>query len=350
MPATVIVGGQYGSEGKGKVAHWWAEQPNARAAIRVGGPNSGHTVVDGSRRLVLRQIPTAALIPGMLSLLGPGSYVDPEVLLAEIRLLGVTPNELAIDPSAVVVTEDNKTAEANAGLLGRIGSTLSGTGGAVLSRAARDGSVRFVSDVKAIAPFVRQTYPIVRMLLDQGSRVIAEGTQGFGLSVLHSPEYPFVTARDTTAAAVASEAGLSPLDIDEVVMVIRSFPIRVGGHSGHLENETDWQSITNDGHHDHGIDEFTSVTKRLRRVARFDASIVRRALAINNPTYVVLNHMDYVDHECCVTGELSSRAEAFLRQVEEELERRIDFIGLGADVLLKRTVDDHLRVNDRARA
>src|SRR5438552_17620514 len=131
MPATVIVGGQYGSEGKGKVAHWWAEQPNVGAAIRVGGPNSGHTVLDGRRRLVIRQIPTPALVPGVLSMLGPGCYIEPDVLLDEIQLLGLSPSELAVDPAAVIVTEDHKEAETRAGLRTRIGSTLSGTGGAV---------------------------------------------------------------------------------------------------------------------------------------------------------------------------------------------------------------------------
>lgn len=133
MPVTVVVGGQFGSEGKGKVAHEFAKRLKAAAVVRVGGPNSGHTVIDqnGVPR-IFRCLPTAAILPDVVCVIPAGAYVDPEVLEAELRLTGLGPDRLIIDPAAVLVTETHKIQEARSGLRDRIGSTGSGTGAAVL--------------------------------------------------------------------------------------------------------------------------------------------------------------------------------------------------------------------------
>lgn len=100
MPVTVIVGGQFGSEGKGKVAHALAREKGARLAVRVGGPNSGHTVIDPrGNALVLRQLPTPAILPDTICVLGAGSYIDPEILLHEIEQTGLSSGRLKIDPN-----------------------------------------------------------------------------------------------------------------------------------------------------------------------------------------------------------------------------------------------------------
>jgi adenylosuccinate synthase len=98
MAVTVVVGGQFGSEGKGKVAQYLASEQRAAAVVRVGGSNSGHTgfATDGERH-VLRQLPTAALLPDVLCVLGPGSYIDADLLLAEIARTGLDSSRLLID-------------------------------------------------------------------------------------------------------------------------------------------------------------------------------------------------------------------------------------------------------------
>src|SRR5262245_48181090 len=128
MPVTVVVGGQFGSEGKGKVALQWARERSAKAVVRVGGPNSGHTAIDSAgRTTVLRQLPTAALLPDVFCVLGPGSYVDPRLVVEETERLGLPTERIAIDPHAVLVTDEDRLAETT-GMLGRrIGSTCSGT-------------------------------------------------------------------------------------------------------------------------------------------------------------------------------------------------------------------------------
>ncbi len=338
MPATIVVGGQYGSEGKGKVAHFWAQKSGASIAVRVGGPNSGHTVVDPRRgRVVFQQLPSAALLSDVICVLGPGSYVDPTVLLAEIETAHLGPGRLFIDPHAVVVTDSSRAIETNARLREQIGSTLSGTGAAVQSRVARDGSAVFVTALPDLERWVAPTQPILRTALSEGKRLILEGTQGFGLSLLHSPDYPFVTSRDTSAAGVAAEAGVSPLDVDDVVLVIRSYPIRVGGNSGPLLGEVDWETVRERGKHDHKISEFTTVTKRLRRVGDFDAAMVRQAIALNASRHIVMNHLDYIDHDCCVTGAVTERINAFLEQTEAQIGAAIDYVGVGPQTLIERT-------------
>ena len=328
MPVTVVVGGQFGSEGKGKVAHARAAGTGAGFAVRVGGSNSGHTAVADGEAIALRQVPTPALLPHRpVSVLPPGAYLDVPILMAEVERLGLEPGRLVVDPLAMVVEPSDRALEAGGDLRARIGSTQSGTGAAVARRVMRGPDVRLARDEPALAPFLQSTAPILRRALDRGERVVIEGTQGFGLSVLHNAAYPYATSRDTTAAAAVSEAGLSPLDVDEVVLVVRAYPIRVGGASGPLPRETTWESVA--ARSGGGpLEEYTTVTGRLRRVADFDPAVVRAAIAANAPTHLVLNHVDYVDAQCR-EGEPSGAAWAFARWVGDGVGRHVDYVGTG---------------------
>lgn len=336
MPVTVVVGGQFGSEGKGKVAHFMAKELDATVAIRVGGPNSGHTVIDTEGvPIVFKQLPTAALLPHVQCVLPAGSYLRADILLHEMKIARLDPERLLIDPNAVVITERELREERESDLRRWIGSTLSGTGAAVIARASRIGTVRLARDEEVLKPFVRSSVRFLRERLDKKERVLIEGTQGFGLSVLHSPHYPFATSRDTTAAGFVAESGLSPLDVDDIVLVIRAFPIRVAGNSGPLPEEISWETLDHESGHRSGIAEYTSVTRSLRRVARFDPRIVHGALAVNRPTRIALNHVDHVDSECAATGRLTRRARSFVRDVTSSLDAPIDYVGFGPDHLAR---------------
>lgn len=333
MPVTVVVGGQYGSEGKGKVAQQLAAGQHARAVVRVGGSNSGHTGVIEDRRVVLRQLPTAALLPDVLCVLGAGSYIDLSILLDEIDRVDLPPSRLIIDGNATMITADDLAAEESGGLVKQIGSTGSGTGAAVARRVNRRPPLLLAREVPALAPYVEDVPRRLREILGDDGRVLIEGTQGFGLSLLHSPHFPKTTSRDTTAASAVSEAGLSPLDVDQVVIVLRAFPIRVAGNSGSFgAEEISWETIAREGGHDQSLAEFTSVTRKLRRVARFDPEIVRQAIACNQPSMVVLNHVDYVDAGC-TDRELTQKAVDFVASVGERIGRNIDLVGVGPDEL-----------------
>ncbi len=337
MPITVVVGGQFGSEGKGKVAYFLAQEKKATIAIRVGGPNSGHTVIDPSGTpIVFRQLPTAALLPDVRCVLGAGSYIDPDILLNEVARAGLSEDRLLVDPNAVIITERERLEERNSHLRQSIGSTLSGTGAAVRKRIDRGSSVRLAKQEERLLQFVKPVVPFMRAHLEAGDRILVEGTQGFGLSLLHSVYYPYVTSRDTTAAAFISEAGLSPLDVDEVVLVLRTFPIRVGGNSGPLPDEIDWQTVSLESGSPSPIIEHTSVTRSARRVARFHADVVRQAILVNAPTHIVLNHLDYMDMSCRYLGALSEKASRFVAQVESLIGASIAYVGFGPSSFVKR--------------
>jgi adenylosuccinate synthase len=338
MPVSIVVGGQYGSEGKGKVSHYLAREMKACFVVRCGGPNSGHTVIDeqGNAR-IFQQLPTAAILPDVKLAICSGSYIDLDVLWREINETGLEQGRLFIDPDAVIITEELRHREAESGLVTRIGSTGSGTGAAVAARANRELSLLFAKDIPELKPFRANVPEILRDALDQRERVIIEGTQGFGLSPLHARQFPYTTSRDTTAAAFLAETGLSPLDVDDVVLTIRAFSIRVAGNSGPLPTEFNWETLTKESGSLKPILEYTSVTNKRRRVGRFDERVVKEAIAVNAPTSIVLNHLDQVDASCKDSQIGTGRIVSFVHEIEAKIERRFSYLGLGPATLVKRS-------------
>jgi len=334
MPVSVVVGGQFGSEGKGKVAQFITRTSSASAVVRVGGPNSGHSAVANDGRLItLRQLPAGCIGTDAIVILPAGSLIDVQLLRNEIDALGMTPARLRVDAKASLVTAAHRQTEVSDGLVEEIGSTGSGTGAALRERMSRVTTHMRAKDEAALAPFIEEnTASLLRALLDNNERVVVEGTQGFGLSLWHATDYPFATSRDTTAAAFVAEAGLAPHDVDDVALVIRSFPIRVGGHSGPLPNEIEWPTLAKEAQLPNDFHELTSATRRVRRVARFDPVVVRDAITCNRPHRVFLNHMDYIDPRWKQTGKLSREASDFLIRIEAEIGREIDYFGFGPDI------------------
>ena len=332
MAVSIVTGGQYGSEGKGKTAFLWARDKDAAAAVRVGGSNSGHTVYgEDNIQYAFRRLPTASLLQGVTAVLPAGAYIDMPVLQKEIRISGISEGRLKVDPNAVIIKEEYKEFEAKNGMGAYIGSTLSGTGAAVAARAmrAKDRPVMRAQDVPELQPYLSDTKAYLRGLLDQGREVVIEGTQGYGLSNYHAEDYPCATSRDTTAAGFLAETGLSPFDVEHVILVIRGFPIRVAGHSGKLESEITWQIVSEESGAKELFEERTTVTDKVRRVGRFAGKIVREAIMVNRPDILVLNHVDYFDYANKNQGQLSSRQLECVRRIEEEIGQKIDFCGNG---------------------
>lgn len=331
MPVSVIIGGQFGSEGKGKTAYFFANYLKAKAVVRVGGPNSGHTVIDkNGNALIFKHLPTSSIVKGIKSVLTAGHYINLSILKDEILLSKINVNDLYIDPFAVILTESDIKEEQGSKLKDNIGSTCSGLGSSVKNRIERKNDILFAKDIDYLKPYIKETNPFLRSLLNKEERIIIEGTQGFGLSLLHSNLYPFCTSRDTSAGAFVSESGLSPLDVDDIIMVIRTFPIRVGGNSGPLKNETSWEEITKNAQSETSIREFTSVTKKLRRVGYFDEEVVKRAISYNRPTRIILNHADYF------TFSSISDLDNYLKDIELRIGQKIDYIGFDRKSLIKR--------------
>ncbi|MBM7326348.1 adenylosuccinate synthetase [Agrobacterium sp. S2] len=332
MPVSIVVGGQFGSEGKGKVALEIARRARGPVTvIRVGGPNSGHTGYDrNGKKWALRQMPASCVDKNVDVVFPAGSYIDADLLLSEIEELQYPKERVFISPYARIILPEHKDWEKAAGLTGAIGSTGSGVGGAVMASVAREASNFPLSspDAQHVAPlqgFVTDVATLLRMQLDRGVRVVIEGTQGFGLSLLEGGYWPKATSRCTTAAGALAEAGLSPMDVDDVTLVIRSYPIRVAGESGPLLGETSWDEIAKrTGKTD--IREYTTVTKKLRRVGRFDSDVVMRAISANSPTRLVMNHLDYIGRSEDILDH-HSEVGNFLKGIQASLDRAIDWLG-----------------------
>jgi len=335
MPVSIVVGGQFGSEGKGKVSYYFAQKSGAAAVVRVGGTNSGHTVIgkDG-KEFIFRSLPTAAIDHKITCILPSGSYIDTNILRSEMERSGIPRENLKIDPYAVIIDQSMIDEERKSALREEIGSTLSGTGAAVIRRLRRIEGVTFAKDCGELAPYITGTKALMRNFLDNKEHIIIEGTQGFGLSPINSIYHPYCTGRDTTAAGFLMETGLSPFDVENIIMVIRAHPIRVSDNSGPLPNETKWEDIKCSSGAGTDLTEFTSATKRKRRVAGFDSEVVRAAIQVNKPNIIVLNHVDYIDYSCHDSDTVPGTVEAFVKNVSTEISRGIDYIGTGKSAIL----------------
>jgi adenylosuccinate synthase len=177
MPVSVVVGGQFGSEGKGKTAlEIVRRDQTVAAAIRVGGTNSGHTALSSTgRRYALRQLPAASIDRSVRVILPPGSYIDIGIFKEEAERLELGPDQIAVSFMARIITNEHKAWERDSDLDRAIGSTQSGTGAAVMAMTAR-GTAKFpirsiqAEDVPELQPYLKDTGSEVRQLLDAGKR------------------------------------------------------------------------------------------------------------------------------------------------------------------------------------
>jgi adenylosuccinate synthase len=321
----VIIGAQWGSEGKGHMAAFLAREYDY--LVRVGGPNAGHKVI--KPEFTYRLLPSGTLHnSGAKLLIGPGATLDVDLLQEEIQLCDVGVDRLFIDPHAMVIEKSDL--EYEQGTLASIASTKKGGGYAAARRLMRGGlkgtpAVRLARDVEALKPYV---HPIVEKLdaaYRAGARIFVEGTQGSGLSLFHGP-YPYVTSRDTTVAGTLAECGIAPARVRRVIMVARTYPIRVAnpkdgsGTSGPMSLETSWDEIARRS----GLDaeelkahEHTSVSKQLRRVGEFDWALFRKACSLNGPTDIALTFADYISKINMDARRFEQLSEETLRFIEE---------------------------------
>ncbi|MGH8613801.1 MAG: adenylosuccinate synthetase [Gammaproteobacteria bacterium] len=336
MSLWVVVGGQYGSEGKGKISAFITLQEEIDICIRCGGPNSGHSFVaqDGSTK-VLRQLPTGYIRPQTRLLIPAGALIDLQVLRNELEAFGLDARRVGIDYNTMVIEESDRESEAKLKLRERLSSTLCGVGSAVARRALRGADVRLARDAAKQEPWLEELLTDVsgeaNEALDRGRKILLEGTQGFGLSLYHSPHYPHATSRDTSASGFLSEAGISPRKVMEIVVVFRTFPIRVSGEqAGPMQNEITWEMLQSESRYPYPIDEFTTVTKKRRRVARFDWLLAKQAVTVNRPTQIAINGMDYLNcanRSVRSVRDLSTEAQAFISDVEDRLRAPVTLLG-----------------------
>ena len=342
MPVSIVIGGQFGSEGKGKTALELVRRSKEEVVtMRVGGPDTEHISYDAAgNQHTFRQLPASCIDKTIDIVFPAGSYIDVAILLEEIRSLSLDPERVSVSPHAHVITSRHREWEHAAGIVGTLGSAGSGVGAAVMASMARGASnfsVRsvFAADEPKLARFVRDVGTRLRQHLESGNRVVIEGSQGFGLSILEGGHWPHATARCTTAAGALAEAGLSPVDVDDITMVIRSYPAREAGDTGPLVGETTWKAIDEQAGHRHVPREVTISNGLVRRVGRFDADLVKRAVAVNRPTRLVLNHLDYVGSERDLNHP-KGRLRKFIQTIERDIGRKVDWLGFSGSSIVDR--------------
>ena len=298
---TVLVGGQYGSEGKGAVAAHIAN--DYQVHVRVGSPNAGHTIYWNGAKHVMQSIPCGWINPNATIVIGRGALLNMKQLMKElVHIMQYYPDfkmRLMIDAKAGVL--DERFHEQEGGVNGemhrRIGSTGEGVGPARIARLERDPQkFHLFEDVAAewgleeCVAYNTPDYIVARQNL--GDNVLIEGTQGSALSLLHS-YWPYCTTIDTNASGIIAEVGIAPTRVTNVLMVIRTYPIRVAGNSGPMENEISWEELSR--RTGMNLCERTTVTKKVRRVAEFDDKLFRQSCLLNDPTEIALTFADYVD-------------------------------------------------------
>lgn len=323
----VLIGGQYGSEGKGNIADYLS--PEYSILMRVGGPNAGHTVYE-EPTYTHRSLPcgTRKHHESQTLMIGPGAVIDPIRLVQEIRECEVPPERLLVDEHVLVISpEDIKWEQEH--LKHEIGSTAQGVGKAAARRITnrfRDSrKCAFAKDLgpefRELKQYLGSTAERLELAYTNRERILLEGTQGTALSLFHG-HYPSVTSRDTTVNGCLAEAGIGPRRINRIVLVCRTYPIRVGGSSGSFSKEISWSTVAERS----GLDsselcesEVGSVSGEQRRVGEFDWALLSRACHLNSPTDVALTFLDYLDkrnREAIRFDQLTSDTIKFIEDVE----------------------------------
>ena len=296
----IIVGGQWGSEGKGNIVSAIAHQYDVM--VRTGGPNAGHSVMFEGQKHIFRHLPSGALhSPNAKLILGAGSSINVQVLRDEMRDNRIDPGRVIVHPRAVII--DHEMLESDHSLWrNSIGGTGQGVGMAAFQKILRDPTqCKLAGDARLAADLGVNVG--VANLLEPYKRILVEGSQGVMLS-LHHGQWPYVTSRDTTPAGLLAEAGIPPLRVAQVIVCFRTFPIRVAnpenGTSGPMGDEITWAEVaaqTGQSLAELEAREHTTTTKKLRRVAKFNIAQFVQACMLSGPTKLALTFADYLQKD-----------------------------------------------------
>src|SRR4051812_16854512 len=388
MPAIVLVGAQWGDEGKGKATDLLGSRVNAVVKFN-GGNNAGHTIVIGSEKYALHLLPSGILTPGCTPVIGNGVVIDLGVLFHEIDGLnarGVDTSRLVVSGSAHVITPYNRTLDkVTERFLGnaKIGTTGRGIGPTYADKMARIGIrvqdlfdtevlrakvigalnlknqmlIKIYNrkgfDVDAVVeelqsyaerlrPMVTDTSLLLDEMLTDGKTVVLEAGQATLLDVDHGT-YPFVTSSNATAGGACTGSGIPPTRISSVIAVVKAYTTRVG--EGPFPTELlheKGDELRNAGA------EFGTTTGRPRRTGWFDAPIARYAARINGVTDFVLTKLDILtgmpEVPVCVAYEIDGVRHADMPMTQAEFSRAVPvyetFPGWDDDISAARTMAD----------
>lgn len=324
LTVTIIIGGQYGGEGKGKITSYIALKDKPKIVVRGSGPNAGHTVCHLNTDYRFRILPSAAFIKDVELALGPGTLINKNILFDEINHFNCI-DRIFIDGQAGIISHDHINQQKIDNRYELLGTTYQGTGIASSDRCLR--KLKLANSCQDLKPYIDDVPQRLYNYLKNGYNVLLEGSQSYGLSNYHG-DYPYTTSRDTTAAALCSETGVGIKHVTDIILVIKAFPTR--NHAGLLPNEMPTENA--DGM---GFVQYSTEGIR-RRVGLFDINIVRKAVIVNSATSIALTCVDFIDPSvrgCKCFDELSSNVKKLVRLIEEELKIPVVLISTGKKTL-----------------
>lgn len=336
MPATVVVGTQWGDEGKGKLTDLLARDMDLVVRYQ-GGHNAGHRIVVNGEAFALQLVPSGVLYPHITPVIGNGVVVDPAVLLDELDKLSardVDVSRLVVSGNAhLIMPYHQELDRLTERFLGKnaLGTTKRGIGPAYADKSSRVGlRVQDLLDAKIfrekldvvlkeknlvltkiynrpamsakeigekyldefaprVAPMIVDSVGVVHDALDQGKRILLEGAQATFLDLDHGT-YPFVTSSNPVAGGACTGSGLGPRDLDRIVGITKAYITRVGAGPFPTEVDGDMAELLVERGH-----EFGTNTGRRRRVGWFDAVMARQAARLNSLTEIALTKLDVLD-------------------------------------------------------
>jgi len=325
MGATIVVGGFFGDEGKGKIISYLAQKDNPSIVVRGGaGPNAGHTIKDGEKTYKVRMLPSGFLNKNSRVMIGPGVVVNPDVFLKEVNNFEAEGRSF-LDNHCGIIEQHHLDSDSQGRLKEKIGSTGSGTGPANAERAMR--TLKMAKEIESLQKYLIDVPLEINSALDKNENVLIEGTQGTHLSLWHGT-YPYVTTKDVTASGICADIGVGPKRIDDVIVVFKSYLTRVG--TGPMNGELSPEETS-----EKGWEEFGTVTGRLRRAAEFDFELASRAIMLSSANQISITKLDVRFPNCAGTqsiDQLDSEAKSFIKNIENKLGVPVTLIGTGAGV------------------
>lgn len=329
---TIVVGGFYGDEGKGKTIGYIAVKDKPDCIVKVGGgPQAGHTVTEGK---TVRQIPSGFVNLDAELFIGRGTVINPGIVLEEINKYGVK-DRIGIDFGCTII--EPKHIEQEKELVKRIGSVGTGTGPARVDRVLR--KAKLAKDIEELKPFLVDVAAEVNKIIKVGGNTLIEGVQGYGLGLMNYRFYPYVTSQDTTASQFASDIGIGPKAIDEIIVIYKAYVSRVGkGPMRFRWTEEKAKKL--------GIEEKGTVSGRSRRLGDFDNDLAKQSLIGNTATQAAITCIDRLFKGNSGVQEFSNlteEAQSFIKEKDTFLKKesnyfkKVSLVSTGPD--LKDTID-----------
>lgn len=325
MPCTVICGGFWGDEGKGKIISYLAIKEKLDFCVRTGSVNAAHTIWYEGKRYALHMVPGGFVHEKCRLLIGAGSNVEVAQFLKEVEETNVK-NRIGIDSQASIIEEKHSAQDKASAHLKGLGTTGRGVGPAIEERVRR--TAKIARDVPELKPYLADVAAETNNAINGGKNVLLEGTQGLMLSLFYGT-YPYVTGRDTSASAICSEAGVGPTKVDNVLVVLKSFMTRVG--TGPLPGELPKEEAMK-----RGWFETAAGTGRDRRSAPFNFELAKKAVLLNGATQVAVTKLDCVYPKCKgarTYNDLPSDAKQFINEIEKQTRVAAALIGTGPEAL-----------------